>query len=293
MIRHALGETGLEVSVLGFGAGHIGSLDMSEDHAGWILNAAVDQGINLFDTARGYGLSEERIGRHLSWRRHEIIISSKGGYGVEGVTDWTAAVIHQGIDQALQRLKTDYLDIFHLHSCPLETLQNSDVIPALLEAKKQGKIRVAAYSGDNEPLLWAAQSGFFGSLECSVNICDQDALRKTIPLARENGIGIIAKRPLANAPWQFTSRPFGQYAETYWQRLQTMQLASNDMAWDELALRYTAFTKGVSSAIVGTSKLENLQRNIEIVAKGKLPESSISSVETAFAKHGANWRGEI
>ena len=293
MIRRSFGKTNLEVSALGFGAGHIGSPDMTEDAAGTILNRAVDLGVNLIDTARGYGLSEERVGRHLSWRRNEVVISTKGGYGVPGVPDWTGECITQGINQALERLQTDYIDIFHLHSCPTDTLENSDVIPALERALKLAKIRVAAYSGDNEALEWAALSGKFGSLETSVNICDQRVLEKVIPNAAQAGLGIIAKRPIANAPWRYSERPVGNYCETYWERLQTMKLEPEGLDWDEFALRFSAFAPGVSSAIVGTSSLTNLARNVEIVEKGALSSDAVARVRAAFKMHDQDWVGQV
>ena len=293
MIRRTFGNTKLEVSALGFGAGHIGSPAMSEDAAGTILNRALDLGVNLIDTARGYDLSEERVGRHLSWRRQEVIISTKGGYGVPGVADWTAECITQGIQQALERLQTDYIDIFHLHSCPLDTLKNSDVIPALEQALKRGQIRVAAYSGENEALAWAATSGKFGSFETSVNICDQRVLETVIPNAAKAGLGVIAKRPIANAPWRYATRPVGDYCETYWERLQTMKLEPEGLPWDEFALRFSAFAPGVSSAIVGTSSLENLARNVEIVGKGALDSEVVARVRAAFKTHDHNWIGQI
>lgn len=293
MIRRSFGKTKLKVSALGFGAGHIGSPDMTEDAAGTILNRAVDLGVNLIDTARGYGLSEERVGRHLSWRRNEVVISTKGGYGVPGVPDWTGECITQGINQALERLQTDYIDIFHLHSCLADTLENSDVIPALERALKLGKIRVAAYSGDNEALEWAALSGKFGSLETSVNICDQRVLEKVIPNAAQAGLGIIAKRPIANAPWRYSERPVGNYCETYWERLQTMKLESEGLDWNEFALRFSAFAPGVSSAIVGTSSLTNLARNVEIVEKGALSSDAEARVRAAFKMHDQGWVGQV
>ena len=293
MIRRSFGKTNLEVSALGFGAGHIGSPDMTEDAAGTILNRAVDLGVNLIDTARGYGLSEERVGRHLSWRRNEVVISTKGGYGVPGVPDWTGECITQGINQALERLQTDYIDIFHLHSCPTDTLENSDVIPALERALKLAKIRVAAYSGDNEALEWAALSGKFGSLETSVNICDQRVLEKVMPNAAQAGLGIIAKRPIANAPWRYSERPVGNYCETYWERLQIMKLEPEGLDWDEFALRFSAFAPGVSSAIVGTSSLTNLARNVEIVEKGALSSDAVARVRAAFKMHDQDWVGQV
>src|SRR4051812_42909541 len=105
--KRSFGATGLVVSSLGFGAGHIGGAELDDQAAGRILGAALDFGITLFDTARGYGLSEERIGRHLGYRRDEIVIATKGGYGIEGIPDWTGACIAAGIDAALRRLSTD------------------------------------------------------------------------------------------------------------------------------------------------------------------------------------------
>jgi aryl-alcohol dehydrogenase-like predicted oxidoreductase len=293
VIQRAFGTTDLKVSALGFGAGHIGSPEMSEEAAGTLLNRALDLGVNLIDTARGYGLSEDRVGRHLSWRRGEVVISTKGGYGVPGVPDWTPDCITKGIEQALERLQTDYIDIFHLHSCPQETLEHSGVIQALSRALKLGQIRVVAYSGENEALEWAAAAGTFGSLELSVNICDQRALETLVPNASQAGLGIIAKRPIANAPWRFKDRPVGNYGETYWERLQTMKLEPEGLDWDEFALRFSAFAPGVSSAIVGTSSPENLARNVEIVSRGALSGDVVARVRQAFRAHDRGWVGQV
>src|SRR6185295_18171863 len=85
--QREFGTTGLVVSALGFGAGQIGDESMGEVQAGALLNAALDLGITLVDTARGYGLSEERIGTHLAHRRQEFVLSTKVGYSVPGYDD--------------------------------------------------------------------------------------------------------------------------------------------------------------------------------------------------------------
>src|SRR5207249_2921445 len=115
-----------------------------------LLNQVLDLGLNLIDTARGYGLSEVRIARYLGPRRQEIVLSTKVGYGVLGVKDWTGDAVRLGIDEALQTLQTDWIDIVHLHSCSLEVLQRGEVITALDDARQAGKVRVAAYSGENQ-----------------------------------------------------------------------------------------------------------------------------------------------
>ncbi|UQN09678.1 aldo/keto reductase [Deinococcus sp. QL22] len=293
MIARDFGSTGLRVSALGFGAGHIGSPDLGKDDAGRLLHHALDLGITLIDTARGYGLSEERIGRHLKARRGEFVLSSKGGYGVDGVPDWTPENIRLGIERALRTLQTDVIDIFHLHSCPLETLRQEELLGALDAARQRGEIRVAAYSGENDALAWAAQSPHFGSLQTSVNVVDQWSLRQVLPDAAVRGLGIIAKRPVANAAWRFAERPTGQYEQAYWDRLQQGGLTPGDLDWDEFALRFSTFAPGVQSVIVGTAKLERLTHNAAIVARGPLPESEIQRVMTAFGPYVSQWQGEV
>lgn len=293
MHRRPFGKTGIFVSALGFGAGHIGPPEMTEDHAGTLINRAVDRGVNLIDTARGYGLSEERIGRHLSWRRHEIVISTKGGYGLAGVADWTGECIVRGIEQALARMRTDWIDVFHLHSCPLERLQREDILRALEDVVRAGKVRVVGYSGEEEALAWAIESHRFGAIETSVNVCDQRVLEKQLPMATTRGLGIIAKRPLANAPWRFQNRPVGNYAETYWERFRRMNIDPGDLPWDELALRFAVYSPGVSTAIVGTASIENLERNIILANRGPLPDEIVTTVRDSFGRHDRDWLGQI
>ena len=224
MIVRDFGSTGLKVSALGFGAGHVGGEGMSEDQAGTLLNAALDRGVTFFDTARGYGASEERIGRHLAYRRDDFVLATKGGYGVDGVEDWTPACITRGVEDALRRLRTDRVDVFFLHSCGRDVLQRDGLIEALEAAVAAGKVRVAGYSGENEDLAWAVASGRFGAIECSVNLFDQASLDGTVAEAARRGLGVVAKRPLGNAPWRFAERPVGDYAEAYWERMQTLGL---------------------------------------------------------------------
>lgn len=297
MQQREFGNTGLRVSALGLGAGQVGADSLDEAEAGRLLRRALDLGVTLIDTARGYGLSEERIGRHLAGRRDEFVLSSKGGYGVDGVPDWTPETIRRGVEQALARLRTDRIDIFHLHSCPLDVLRREDLLGALDEVRQSGLIRVAAYSGENEALAWAAASGRFGSLETSVNVADQWSLHHVLPGAGAAGLGVVAKRPIANAAWRFAGRPVGDYAETYWERLGTLGLdpvrQAAGLDWADLALRFSAFAPGVHSAIVGTASVANLERNARTVADGPLPREVLRAIEAAWARHGTEWPGEI
>jgi aryl-alcohol dehydrogenase-like predicted oxidoreductase len=293
MDTRPFGTTGLSVSVLGFGAGHIGDPALAEEEVGRLLQGALDLGVTLIDTARSYGLSEERIGRHLAHQRDDFVLSTKVGYGVPGVADWTGAVITAGVDAALGRLRTDRIDVVHLHSCPVETLERGEVIAALQAAVAAGKVRVAAYSGDNAPLEWAIASGAFGSVELSVNLVDQRGIERVLPGARERGLGVIAKRPAANAPWRFTDRPEASDVALYWERWRRLNLDPGPYGWTELALRFAAYQEGVHCAIVGTGRLEHLRQNVEQVAKGPLPAETVAAIRAAFSAHGSSWEGQI
>lgn len=292
MEKRPYGSSDIMLPVLGFGAGLIGDPGMDEQYVGYFVNQIVDRGITLIDTARGYGLSEERIGRHLSWRRKDYILSTKVGYLVDGYADWTYDCIVAGVHRALTTMKTEYLDIVHLHSCPKETLEQGAVIDALQRMVEEGLVRVAAYSGENDALQFALESRRFHGLMSSVNIFDQRSITSVVKPASQLGLGYIAKRPIGNAPWKHTAQPFGNYCEEYWKRMKTMQLDFGD-EWLDIALRFTAFTPGVSCSIIGTTNLDHLQKNIDIVTKGPLPAAIIQRVRTAFAEHDNHWNGQI
>lgn len=287
------GEPPQQVSALGFGAGHIGYDAVTEREAHALLDRALELGINFIDTARGYGLSEERIGAWIPAHREDVVLSTKVGYGVEGAEDWSAAAVTGGVDEALAKLGTDAVDVVFLHSCPLAVLEKGEAIQALLACVEAGKVRVPGYSGENEALAWAAGAGVFGAVQSSVNLADQRSLREVLPGAARSGLGVVAKRPLANAPWRHNKRPAGVYGETYWLRLRDMGLEPEADDWQGTALRFSAFTPGVSTAIVGTSLISNLEAAAAAVARGPLPEHERQRWEDAFAPHAREWAGEV
>lgn len=286
------GTSGISLPVLGFGAGLIGDGGMDENYVGYFINQIVDRGVTFIDTARGYGLSEERIGRHLSWRRKDFILSTKVGYGIAGYQDWTYDCIVAGVRRAMQTMRTDYIDIVHLHSCPKETLEHGAVTDALLHMVQEGAVRVAAYSGENDALQFAQQSGRFSGLMSSINIFDQQSIDAVVEPASKRGVGYIAKRPIGNAPWKYSSQPYGNYCEEYWKRMKSMQLDFGD-EWLEVALRFTAFTPGIACSIVGTTNLDHLQKNIDIINKGPLPDSIVRKIRTAFQTNDHHWNGQV
>jgi len=281
------------VPALGFGAMQIGDPRLDELHVARVLNHVLDTGLTLIDTARSYGIAEERIGRHIAHRRDEFVLSTKVGYDVAGVPDWTYECVVRGVDEARKKLRTDVIDIVHLHSCTLEILQAGTVTRALNECRSAGKIRIAAYSGDAAALAFASESGGFRSLQASVNLCDQQAL-PVLQRAQRAGIGTIAKRSLAGRPW--TGAFSGDFAhDEYRRRFAVMKtaLGLTPPDWDEFSLRFAAFAPGVDCVIVGGASVANVDRNVTAVHRGPLQTGDTEATQQAFLSNGRQWPGLI
>ena len=294
MQTRQFGRSGIVVPVLGFGAMQLGDPALPEHDAERLLNLALDLGLTLIDTARSYGISEERIGRHIAHRRDEFVLSTKVGYGVEGIPDWTCDCVLAGVDQARDRLRTDVIDIVHLHSCGPETLRAGGVTEALTRCVELGKVRVAAYSGDGEPLHDAIAGGRFGGVQVSVNICDQQGLA-AVRDARKRGLGTIGKRPLAGRPWASGLPPSDPVHAEYHRRFAALRGAfgAEPGDWDSLALRFAAYEPGVDCVIVGGTSARHLERNAAVVASGPLEQGLRAACRERFAAAGPEWRGMV
>lgn len=299
MESRKLGRTDLEVSRLGIGLAEIGhDLTMAEvSVASEVLNTALDNGVNFLDTSACYGISEELIGRTIAHRRDEYVLATKAGHvtgGYQGQA-WSAETITDSIDRSLTRMKTDYLDLVQLHSCDLEVLERGEVIQALQDAREAGKTRYIGYSGDNEPAIWAVESGIFDTLATSFNLVDQRALNDLLP--RAEGMGIIAKRPLANAVWGASRSP-STYASTYFSRAQEMEaLGPIPAAPDDsilLALGFVLAHGAVDTAITGTSNPDHLRSNIEIVENAlPISQEAVDALHRRFEELGRDWDQQV
>ena len=188
-----------------------------------LLNSALDAGLNVIDTAECYEASEELIGQTISHRRAEFFLFTKVGHprGV-GSEDWSTTSILESIERSLRRMKTDRVDLVQLHSCSESSLKKGDVIAALQTARERGYTRYIGYSGDSRPARFAVESGAFDTLQTSLNIADQEPIELTLPLARERQMGVIAKRPIANAAWKEGHKPIDAYQQPYWERLRKL-----------------------------------------------------------------------
>lgn len=290
------GRTGLMVSRIGFGAAPIGLLETDRDDASKLLNVLLDRGVNLIDTAAAYRGSEEMIGQTIGGRRDEFVLVSKCGHAVSGIAAeaWTPALVTATIDRSLRLLRTDHLDVMLLHSCPLDVLRDGALIGALVEARTAGKIRFAGYSGDNDAAAWAAARPEIAVIQTSVNLADQVNIDTVLPICKAHDVGVMAKRPIANAAWKDLAEQRGTYAtyaKTYTDRLALLGLDpiafiggdSDRAAWLELALRFTLSQPEVSTAIVGTTSFENAEANLELARRGPLPPEQVAAVRAAFA----------
>lgn len=270
MEKRQLGKTDMHVSVLGFGGAEIGFEGASAETVATLLNSALDAGLNVIDTAECYEGSEELIGQTVSHRREQYYLFTKVGHprGI-GSEDWSSGSILQSIERSLRRLKTDRLDLIQLHSCSEAVLRKGDVIAALETARERGHVRYLGYSGDSRAARFAVDSGAFDTLQTSINIADQEPLELTVPLARERGMGVIAKRPIANAAWKAGHKPIDSYQHPYWDRLRKLDydfIRAHPLEQSVAhALRFTLSVPGVHTAIVGTTKPERWQENATLL----------------------------
>lgn len=305
-----LGKTDLSVSRLGFGAAPIGFLGTPQGQVDKLVAMLLDEGVNLFDTAAMYMDAEDKLGIALKDKREQAVLVSKCGTKDEELPgkEWSAELITASIDRSLKRLKTDHLDLLLLHSCDLDVLEQGEAAEALIKAREAGKTTALGYSGDNEAAVAAAGMDWVDVIETSVNICDQHNIDTVLPACKTNNVGVIAKRPIANAAWNPLNKQRGlykQYAKTYHERLNKMDISPVELGyhghaeveWPEIALKFTLAIAGVDAAIVGTTSTVNASANIEAVNKNPLREQAVAKLRQAFKDaeraSGEDWLGQF
>jgi aryl-alcohol dehydrogenase-like predicted oxidoreductase len=297
MEMRQFGKTGMRVSVLGFGGAEIGFERASVEEVKRLLSTALDAGLNVIDTAECYLASEELIGEAVSHRRREFYLFTKCGHPqTPGVGDWRPESLLNSITRSLTRLNTDRVDLVQLHSCSEDELRRGDVIAALKTARERGYTQYIGYSGDGRAARYAVACGAFDSLQTSVSIADQEAIDMTIPLARESQMGVIAKRPIANAAWRSEQAPANEYHRPYWERLRKLDydfLKSEGSQAVSTALRFTLSVPGIHTAIVGTKNPNRWIENAELLKAGPLPEREFEAIRARWrAKAAPDWVGQ-
>lgn len=307
MSLRAFGNTDLKVSKFGLGCARIGGI-FQGDSASFVrlLSAAADLGINFFDTADMYsqGESESLLGQAFHKRRHSVVIASKAGYclptrrrfaarikpllrpliralkvrraqlpqSARGALtqDFSPAYLKRAVEGSLRRLRTDYLDLFQLHSVPLDVVLRGDWEPALESLQRAGKIRYYGLSCDvREAGLAGLKYAGIKSVQCVLNLLEQGNASELIPKAEERRVAIIARECLANGllvkdVGEVDLRGYCSSDEEVLKRTQQLkeyrqQAAEAGVPLATLALKYTSELSGVSVTLLGARNVEQLQ----------------------------------
>jgi aryl-alcohol dehydrogenase-like predicted oxidoreductase len=202
-----LKQTGLRVSVIAFGTwafgGHRGTADVQESKAA--VHRALEIGINLFDTAQGYGfgVAERLLGDAIreAAGREDVVLASQGGLRMAGdsvVRDASAGWLRRGVEASLRNLRTDYIDIYQVH-WPDPHTPPDETAGVLEELVREGKIRHVGVSDDGvEQLRTFSRFGRLETLQSPYSMFRREIENRILPYTAENDIGVLACGPLAH-----------------------------------------------------------------------------------------------
>lgn len=283
-----LGTTRQDVTVLGYGAMELRGAPLApaitDEEAGRLLNAVLDGGINLIDTAPDYGDSEELIGRHLGHRRSEFFLASKCGCLLELSSDarppfphdYSGTNIRAVLEQSLRRLRTDYLDLLQVHMSPSRAdLEADSVLETLQTCRDEGKVRFIGMSGILPHLRDHIAMGLFDVFQIPYSALQRDH-EELIAAAARAGAGTLIRggvargAPAEDKGWARGPRELGEGGKRLWESAGLEELLGS-MSRMEFVLRFTLSHPGLSSAIVGTARMSHLTQNIAVAERGPLP----------------------
>jgi aryl-alcohol dehydrogenase-like predicted oxidoreductase len=278
------------VTILGYGAmelrGQPFGPAIDDSDAGRLLNEVLDAGITLIDTSIDYGRSEELIGRYLGHRREEYFLASKCGCILTEPPagarppfphDYSAANVRAGIEQSLRRLGTDRLDLVQVHMSPSRAqMQADDTVETLMSMREQGKIRFIGMSGILPHLPDHIAMGVFDVFQIPYSAVQREH-EDLITAAAGAGAGTLIRGgaarggPAGDKDWR--QGPLGLPEGEGRRRWESSGVDSllGGMAPLEFVLRFTLSHPGLSSTIVGTSKIGHLRANLALAEKGPLP----------------------
>ncbi len=287
MLYRILGSTGLQVSILGYGASPLGAefgqIDPAEGTRA--VHYAIDQGINYFDVAPYYGrtLAETRLGEALSGKRHQVILATKvGRYDKAMVTgfDFSAERVVRSVDESLRRLRTDWVDVIQVHD--IEYGDRSQIVhetlPALERLRQTGKVRFVGITGypllQFVDVLQQAQVDTILSY-CRYNLFDTSLDTLLAPVAQEKGVGLINGSPLhmrvladKGAPdWHPAPRRVQEVGRQVAAHCRRREVDISDLAM-QFALAY----EQVATTLVGMSKARHVESNLKSIGAAPDPQ---------------------
>jgi aryl-alcohol dehydrogenase-like predicted oxidoreductase len=283
-----LGQTGMRVSRLGYGSMGIrgprtwGVRVVSDADADFILNAVLDAGINLIDTAPDYGASEERIGRFISHRRDEFFLATKCGCVYKQCDDhleldhvWDAEVIRDNVQTSLRRLRTDHIDILQFHGGDAETLVRNGLVDLVKELRDSGVVRHIGVSTSLPKIAAMVELGVFETFQIPYSVLAPEHA-PWIARAAAGGAGIIIRGGIAQGgPDAEIQRP---QVNDIWRAAWLDDFLDPGMTRASLLLRYTLSNPDCHSVIVGTCNRDHLAENLAAAGAGPLPPETVAEM---------------
>jgi L-galactose dehydrogenase len=298
-----LGNTGLRVSVLGFGAsplgGAFGPIDETEGIRA--VHAALDLGVNFFDTAPLYGKTRSEIVLGQALRgidRDRYYLSTKVGRYDTAEFDFSAGRVTRSVEESLQRLGVDYIDIIHCHDIEFVDLNQviDEALPALRKVQEQGKVHFLSVSG--YPLKIFRSVMDRACLDVILSYCHYSLNNISLaafllPYLKEKGVGVISAAPLSMGlltdagppPWHPAPDNLKSACAAAARACSDLGLSIAD-----LALRYSLVEEGISTTLVGMGDVETVKRNVAAV--GRAPdEEALKQVWRALGDlDGLEWK---
>jgi len=288
-----LGRTGLRISEIGLGTVELGldygvpvageHLRPPEEHAARLLNRALDLGVNFIDTARAYGASEEIIGRALKGRRNEYILATKlAPIREDGQSDGELAEqVKASIAESLRMLQTDVIDLLQLHWAPADVIAKGRVLAAAREAQRAGQVRFIGAStyGEEAPLAALADGGY-DTLQVAYNLADKTLEAQVLPLAQQQGVGIIVRSVLLRGVLTHRHHLLPEpLAELRSAIAELSRLADAEgCSLPEMAYRFVLAHPAVTTALVGTARSEELEAALAFAGKEPLPPALVAAI---------------
>lgn len=308
-----LGQTGFRISEVGLGTwpmggptkwaqGYIsyGSVDDTESLA--LLRRARELGVNFIDTADIYGdgHSEELIAQALGGDR-DCYVATKVGYDMYGGRQgkvWSAEHINYAVEQSLRRLRRDVIDLYQLHTPPIEVIRQGEVFETLERLKQQGKIRHYGLSiFTAEDAAEALKQGNPAAFQVSFNLLDQRHITDLFPSIRDRGVGIIVRSPLASGFLTGTIEPDHDFPETDHRSRMPREQIVREVAKVEMlrflvkppvqtlpeaALAYILSYDAVSVVIPGAMTIRELEDNVSASDVAPLAAEDVRAAETLY-----------
>lgn len=286
-----LGQTGIEVSELSFGASPLGNVFGIADEGEGVkaVHYAIDQGINLFDVAPFYGttLAEKRLGKALLGKRNQIYLATKCGRYGERDFDFSYQRVIKSIDESLQRLQTDYVDIFQLHDIEFVSKEQilNEALPAALKAKEMGKARFIGITG--LPVRYLAEVARQSELDTVLswahyNLLQDEINDELVPLSKEMGFGLLNAGPLLQRILSDAPPPDWHRSP---QAVKAMQPALSQLCksyglnLSDVAIRFAVNHPAIATNIVGLSETWQVKQNLQALDI-RIPDELLTAIHT-------------